>query len=62
MALIDLKSEYGPTNSNGKKGTGKQVDLLGYETGTGVVSATSKYALATKPGTAPARYGDQIFR
>lgn len=61
MALIDMKSQYGPTNANGKPGTGKTVDLLGFETKKGVVAASSLYALTTKPGTAPAKYGDQIF-
>ena len=53
MALKDLKSKYGPTNKVGKPGTGEVFDTLGFETGTGLTGAKSKYATPEKNGKLP---------
>ena len=54
MALEDLKSDYGPTNKKGQKGTGKNVDVFANEGGAlDTVFNQSKYALSSKPGSKP---------
>lgn len=54
MALEDLKSDYGPTNKKGQKGTGKNVDVFANEgEALDKVFNQSKYALSSKPGSKP---------
>tara|TARA_R110002050_G_scaffold41531_7_gene100646 strand:- start:454 stop:648 length:195 start_codon:yes stop_codon:yes gene_type:complete len=51
MALEDLKSQYGPTNNKGTKGTGESVDKLAFESGLGHEGAHSKYQTIETNGT-----------
>ena len=53
MALVDMKSQYGPFNAVGKPGTGEKIDTLAFEKApenTGVIGASSRYAPQSKPG------------
>ena len=56
MALIDMKSTYGPQNPVGKPGTGQDVDVLAYETGKGFTDVNSTYGPITAVGTTPTKY------
>ena len=58
MPLKDMKSQYGPTNENGKPTTGTTVDTFAYENGEGLQNAASKYGPSTPRGKTPTKYGD----
>ena len=58
MPLKDMKSQYGPTNANGKPTTGVTVDTLAFENGKGLQASVSTYGPTTPKGKAPAKYGD----
>jgi len=60
MALIDLVSVYGPENPRGQKGTGRDVDVLAYETGKGFTDVNSTYGPIEPVGKTPPRYTDLV--
>jgi len=56
MPLEDMKSQFGPTNANGKPTTGTTVDTLAYENGQGLQAAASQFGPTTPKGKSPKKY------
>jgi len=60
MALEDLKSQYGPFNDKGTKGTGERVDLNAFEgVKGGIKGVKSKYSTSEENGVKPT--GTDVF-